>query len=321
VGFGLGLGVGIGFTLVPAIAAVQRWFVRRRALASGIAVAGIGVGTLVLPPIAAQLIAGLGWRGAWVVLGLAILVVGSAAAWFVDNAPERHGFLPDGGVVGPGAQATGGAVAGFSVREAVLSRPFMLLYLSIVTIWIGASIPFAHLVPFAEDHGISRGTAVAVFSLVGIGSTLGRFLLGGFADRLGRRRSLALVFGGLAVMQVWWLMATTAWQLAVFAFVFGTCYGGFVALYPALTVDYFGGRNASGIIGLLYTAGAGGSFLGPVLAGNAFDLFGSYTVPIAVGAASALLAMGFVIAAPEPDLAAASERASASLDTPRAASS
>jgi MFS family permease len=144
---------------------------------------------------------------------------------------------------------------------------------------------------------------VTIFALVGIGSIAGRFLLGIIADRIGLRSLLATAFAGVALMQLWWLAATDTWQLVIFAFVFGVCYGGFVALYPALTVDYFGGRNASGIIGVLYTGGAAGSFLGPKLAGDAFDLFGSYTIPIAVGAACALLAVVFVIAAPEPDLA------------------
>jgi MFS family permease len=301
VGFGLGLGFGIGFSFVPAIAAVQRWHVRRRGFASGIAVSGIGFGTLVMPPVAALLIESTGWRSAWSILGLSIICIGGAAAMFIDNAPERHGALPDGGVIGLGTNLHAGPAVGHSLGQAVTSRAFILLYLSLVVIWIGASIPFVHLVPYAEDHGLSHGTAVAIFGLVGIGSIAGRFLLGGVADRIGLRTLLVAVFAGVALMQLWWLAATSAWQLAVFAFVFGICYGGFVALYPALTVNYFGGRNASGIIGLLYTGGAVGSFLGPKLAGDAFDLFGSYTIPIAVGAACALLAVVFVIAAPEPD--------------------
>jgi MFS family permease len=303
VGFGLGLGLGIGFSFVPAIAAVQRWHVRRRGFASGIAVSGIGFGTLVMPPVAAMLIAWAGWRGAWTMLGLSIILIGGAAALFIDNAPERHGALPDGGVIGLGANVHAGPVAGMSLRQAVTSRAFILLYLSLVVIWIGASIPFVHLVPYAEDVGLSHGTAVTIFGLVGIGSIAGRFLLGGAADRIGLRSLLAAVFAGVALMQLWWLVAASAWQLAIFAFMFGICYGGFVALYPALTVDYFGGRHASGIIGVLYTGGAAGSFLGPKLAGDAFDRFGSYTIPIAIGAACALLAVVFVIAAPEPDRA------------------
>jgi MFS family permease len=300
VGFGLGLGLGIGFSYVPAIAAVQRWYVRRRGFASGIAVSGIGFGTLLMPPLAAVLIEWAGWRGAWTTIGLSIIVLGGTAALFIDNSPSRYGALPDGGVVGVSANSDVGPLEGAGLREAIASRPFILLYLSLITIWIGASIPFVHLVPYAEDSGLSHGAAVTIFGLVGIGSIAGRFLLGGAADRIGLRSLLAAVFAGVALMQLWWLAATTAWQLAIFAFIFGGCYGGFVALFPAITVAYFGGRNASGIIGALYTGGAAGSFLGPKLAGDVFDAFGSYTIPISIGAACAALAVIFVIAAPEP---------------------
>ncbi len=65
--YGLGVGLGVGLSYVPAIGAVQRWFVRRRGFASGIAVSGIGVGTLVMPPLATALIAAFGWRHAYLV--------------------------------------------------------------------------------------------------------------------------------------------------------------------------------------------------------------------------------------------------------------
>jgi MFS family permease len=301
VGFGLGLGLGIGFSFVPSIAAVQHWYVRRRGLASGIAVSGIGFGTLSMPLLAETLITQMGWRSAWAIIGLSIVFIGGAAALFIDNSPARHGALPDGGVVRHSANAGPGPLKGASLREAVTSRSFILLYLSLVAIWIGASIPFVHLVPYAEDSGLSHATAVTIFGLVGVGSIAGRFLLGNAADRVGLRSSLAGTFAGVALIQLWWLSATTAWQLALFAFFFGVCYGGFVALYPALTVDYFGSRNASGIIGVLYTGGAAGSFLGPKLAGDSFDHFGSYVIPISIGAACAVLAIIFVIFAPEPD--------------------
>jgi MFS family permease len=302
VGFGLGLGVGIGFAYVPSIAAVQRWFVTRRGLASGLAVSGIGFGTLIMPILATLLIAWIDWRGAWLIFALLILVAGGAATCFISNSPERYGALPDGGVIGLGASASSRPAAGVSLREAVTSRPFILLYLSLIVIWSGVSIPFVHLVPYAEDHGLPHGTAVSIFGFVGIGSITGRFILGGVADRVGRRPLLAAAFAGIALMQAWLLISTSAWQISIFALVFGTCYGGVVAVFPAITVDYFGGRNASGIIGVLYTAPALGSFLGPKLAGDAFDNFGSYTIPIAIGAACACIAAALVMAAPEPPL-------------------
>ena len=57
-GFGLGIGLGVGFSYVPSVGAVQPWFTVRRGFASGLAVSGIGVGTLVGPIIASALIEG-----------------------------------------------------------------------------------------------------------------------------------------------------------------------------------------------------------------------------------------------------------------------
>jgi MFS family permease len=158
------------------------------------------------------------------------------------------------------------------LRDAVRSKPFLLFYTAGLCSSLGLFLPFAHLAPFAEDRGISHATAVTLFTLVGLGSTFGRFLLGG-SDRIGRRRSFAGMLLGMALMLVWWANSWSAWQVAVFALVFGTCYGGFVALAPALVVDYFGERNASGLIGISYTAVALGTLAGSPLAGYAFDFF------------------------------------------------
>ena len=97
-GFGLGIGLGVGISYVPSVGAVQRWFVRRRGLASGIAVAGIGAGTLCMPKIAEWLIDAYGWRAAYVLLGAFAVLVAGTAALFIDASPQQHGFLPDGGV-------------------------------------------------------------------------------------------------------------------------------------------------------------------------------------------------------------------------------
>jgi MFS transporter, OFA family, oxalate/formate antiporter len=291
-GYGVGIGVGIGFAYVPAIGAVQHWFVRRRGFASGIAVSGIGAGTLCAPPAAAALIDVIGWRGAFAVLGGLILVGGAIAAWLLDADPHARGLAPDDDpleVDEPRPAATGATIA-----AALRSRPFWAFYGAGVLVSVGLFIPFVHLTPFAEDRGIGHGAAVFLFSLVGIGSTFGRFLVGGTADRVGRRATLCALFVGMGLMMLWWLASSTAWQLAVFALVFGTCYGGWVALEPALIVDYFGRRNASGIIGIAYTSVAIGTFAGPTLAGVAFDLLQSYTVPILVSAAAMFAAVASV---------------------------
>src|ERR1700682_2031219 len=104
--YGLGVGLGVGCAYVPAIGAVQRWFVRRRGFASGLAVSGIGVGTLVMPPLASFLIESLGWRGAYLVLGALAAAVGGGPAVMIGNDPRDGGLGPDGAPPPPGNQAT-----------------------------------------------------------------------------------------------------------------------------------------------------------------------------------------------------------------------
>ena len=294
VAYGLGIGLGVGCSYVPALGAVQRWFVKRRGFASGIAVSGIGVGTLVMPPLASYLVATVGWRHAYLALGVIAAVVGVGMALLIENDPRDRGLAPDGDVLH--SDSPKGPPAGFSVREAVRSRRFVGLYAACLICSFGIFVPFVHLIPYALDHGIPRASAVLLLGGVGVGSTAGRFFLGGLADKLGRERALMAMFAGMALTSLIWTCSTGFWGLAVFALTYGVFYGGFVAILPALAMDYFGGRNVSGIIGVLYTSIAFGTLIGPSAAGFAFDVSHSYTLPILIGVcgnvAAALIMLG-----------------------------
>lgn len=282
--YGLGVGIGVGCAYVPAVGAVQRWFVRRRGFASGLAVSGIGVGTLAMPPLATLLIDMLGWRGAYLALGLLTAAIGGGMALLIENDPRARGLGPDGDPPQPGPTAA--REEGASVREAIRSRRFIALYAACLICSFGVFVPFVHLVPYARDHGVAASSAVLLLGMIGIGSTAGRFFLGGLADRIGRHSSLLLMFAGMAIALAIWLISTGAWSLAAFAFVYGVFYGGWVAVLPAVVMDQFGGRNVSGIIGILYSSVAFGTLIGPSAAGFAFDLTGNYTLPILASAAA-----------------------------------
>lgn len=294
VAYGLGMGLGVGCSYVPAIAVVQRWFVKRRGFASGLAVSGIGVGTLVMPPLAAHLVSALGWRHAYGVLGILSMVVGVGIALLIENDPRDRGLAPDGDVVQAGE--TPRVASGFSVTAAVRSRRFIGLYAACLSCSFGLFVPFVHLIPFAIDHGVAQTSAVLLLGAIGVGSTGGRFILGGLADKLGREFTLVLMFAGMALVLLCWIFATAFWGMAFFALAYGVVYGGFVAVLPALVMDFFGGRNVSGIIGILYTSVALGTLVGPSAAGFAFDVSHSYTLPILIGAGGNLIAAGVVMA-------------------------
>jgi MFS family permease len=302
--YGLGVGLGVGCAYVPGIGAVQRWFVRRRGFASGLAVSGIGIGTLAMPPLASFLIATLGWRGAYLTLGVLAAALGGGLALLIENDPRDRGLGPDGDPLRTGAQPARGE--GASVRAAIRSQRFISLYGACLICAFGVFVPFVHLVPYAQDHGIAPSSAVLLLGVIGVGSTAGRFFLGGLADRIGRQRSLLLMFIGMAFALTVWVISTEIWSLAGFAFVYGVFYGGWVAVLPSVVMDYFGGRNVSGIIGILYTSVAFGTLIGPSAAGFAFDLSHSYTLPILLSA-GANVAAAMIIAATSKVAASASQ--------------
>jgi MFS family permease len=292
--YGLGVGLGVGCAFVPAIGAVQRWFVRRRGFASGLAVSGIGVGTLVMPPLASLFIDTLGWRDAYLAVGALAAAVGGGMALLIENDPRNHGLGPDGDPPQSGAQSA--RPEGATVSEAIRSHRFLSLYAACLICSFGVFVPFVHLVPYARDHGAAPSSAVLLLSVIGVGSTAGRFFLGGLADRMGRQPSLLLMFSGMALALAIWVISANIWSLAAFAFVYGVFYGGWVAVLPAVVMDYFGGRNVSGIIGILYTSVAFGTLIGPSAAGFVFDISHSYTLPILASAGANIVAAIIVAA-------------------------
>ncbi|MCC7275901.1 MAG: MFS transporter [Alphaproteobacteria bacterium] len=294
--FGVSVGIGVGFTYVPSLGAVQPWFVRRRAFATGIAVAGIGGGTLALPPTAALLVEAFGWRGACLGLALVTLAIGGGACLLLDGRPQRRGFGPDGAAA---AAAGGRAQAGTDFATAWRSRPFRLLTLISLLTSFGVFVPFVHLAPSAIDQGVPDGIAAALIGVIGLGSLVGRFAVGAVADRFGRRRTLPAVVVAQAVLLAFWMVADRLWMLGAFALAFGLSYGGYVALLPTMCTDYFGARSIGAIMGAVFSGVSVGCLLGPPLAGFAFDATGSYAWPIA--ACVAFTTAGAFAAAGLPD--------------------
>ncbi len=297
--FTLGVGVGVGFVYVPAVSAVQRWFERRRGLASGLAVTGIGIGTLVMPIVAGWLLETMSWRAVFVVVAAMVAAMGAVAVFLIEADPAARGLAPDGAElererVAPERQPNE------RLLPMVRSRPFVQFYAAQAMLSLPIFIPVVHLVPYAEDLGIARTQAVGALGLIGLGSTAGRFIVGGLADRLGRRLTLVLLLGGIVCAYGLWLAADGFAGLAVFAVWFGVCYGGYVALSPALLADYFAGPKLSSVIGLQYTSSAAGSLIGPILAGYLFDVTGAYTSALYIAAACSAVSFGLVLTMPEP---------------------
>lgn len=285
--FGLMVGIGVGLAYIPAMAAVQCCFTARRGVASGIAAMGIGAATLLVPMLAA-LLAPLGdWRTQVRIMAAGVLLLGLAGASMLPAAA-----LPRGVADGP-------------LLDAVRRSPaFRRLYLAVLLVSMPAALPFAWLPRSAEAAGLARPDALALLGAIGLGSMLGRVLLGHVADRIGRGVTLLACCVGIGLAMPVWAWAGTA-ALMPFALAFGAFQGGFVALCPAVTVDLFGRRSAAGASGLLLT-GRGIALLVATPAVAQASLLLGEALPIAATglcglAGAALLHRVLVPARPRPE--------------------
>ena len=265
--YGLLVGLGIAFVYTPSIACVQPWFNKRRGLASGIASSGVGAGTLILPVVVSYLLTEINWREALQMMSAGVLLIGLTAGFLLKRAPNLNGN-------------SSGQLPGLALSAALTTPSFKWLYLGTL---LGAPVmfvPFAHISAAARDAGVPDAQAVGLVGLIGIGSLVGRFAIGWLADRMGRIKTLMLMQGLMGLSYLVWAGAQDRWMFAVFALWFGLSYGSIVSLLPAICMDLFGGRAVSAIIGTLYTGAALGNLLGPVLAGQVFDMTQSYALVI-----------------------------------------
>lgn len=261
--YSVGIGAGIALAYTPSIGNVQPWFSKRRGLASGIASSGIGLGTLLVPLLAAFLISSLEWRTALRVMSGAVVMLGLSSTLLLRRAQ-----------LGMSGSAT--PLPGLTLAQTLKDKRFWWFYLFTFTAAPTMFIPFAHVSASARDIGISDANAVGLVGLIGIGSLVGRFAISAMADRLGRTMTLTLMQISMAATYLLWIASGGYPSLAVFALWFGLSYGGIVSLMPAICMDLFGARAVAGIIGTLYTGAAVGNLLGPVAAGAVFDRMGSY---------------------------------------------
>ena len=277
--YGLGVGIGVACGYVPMVATVGAWFDRHRSTAVGLAVAGIGVGTLVAAPLAERLIEAHGWRTTYLYLAAASAVLLGLAAIGACRPPVSPGQPP----VTP-------------IMQLVRSSPsFVVLYGAIFGVVLGLFLPFVFMSDYLTERGID-GSGGLIVGLIGLCSVIGRLGLGALAARV---RAVNLFYGSLATMAASYLVWLTAgdryWQLLVFALVLGVAYGGFIALSPVVAAQLFGTVGLGGVLGALYTAAGIGGFIGPPAAGAVIDRYGYSPALVLASAVSFLGASTYLL--------------------------
>jgi MFS family permease len=263
---------------IPSGALIARWFAERRGSMMGLAFSGMGAGVLVIGPLAQWLIAGHGWRAAYLVLGLGTLVVLVPLVWLgvweapVVTAPGR------GEVRGRAPELAG---TGRDVGDALRTRAFWALFFAYLCTPLAVFSVVTHQVAFAVDHGFPRLFVAGIFGLTGLLSVVGRIVFGIAADRIGRATSATISYGCTAVgtlcllgLEVWPHVAA----LYAYALFFGLGFGARGPIITAMASQLFSGRRFGAIYGILSVGNGIGGGVAPWFGGFVHDLTGSYRV-------------------------------------------
>jgi MFS family permease len=283
--YGIVVGAGLGGTFVPLTSTTARWFVARRGLMTGIVTAGVGVGAFIGPPIANWLISAYDWRRSYMILGGVVLGGVLAGAQLLRRDPAAVGRTPYAHGTAAGAIRT--VASGLSLREAIASRMFWVVFAAFFCYGFALQAIMLHLAPHATDLGIATSTAASILASIGGASIAGKVVLGMLADRVGNKNVYIASFVLMIAALLWLLVATEPWALYAFALLFGFAYGGLATAHSPLVAWLFGMKQHGLVFGVSFNGWTIGCAVGPIVAGYVFDVTHSYQLAFAICAAVA----------------------------------
>jgi MFS family permease len=279
-------GVGMSSFYLLSTTTVTRWFSERRGLALALVLVGFNMAYITAGPLAAWLIAKVGWRAAYALLAGACGLVTMLAALTVR--------LPRAGEVAPPRALTVGESAGPNVTLADALVDPRQWYLNISWLLLGALTLMisVHIVSFAHDQGISLAGASLALTAYGVGAVGGRIGSGVVSDRIGTFTTIRLsyVLQMVALAALLWLSSLEALLLSLL--VLGVGFASADTMLAKAVPEVFGTRALGSILGVLNMGWRFGAALGPVTAGFFYDVTGAYTIPFGAAPVVVLVSWG-----------------------------
>jgi OFA family oxalate/formate antiporter-like MFS transporter len=294
--FGVIVGFGNGFGYATPIPVASKWFPDKRGLVVGLMVGGYGAGSAILGPLATRLIAGMGWRPTFQILGATFLVMTTIGTALVKNPPPE--YRPANWVPAPGVASR----ADFAAGEMLATPTFWALWFAYALGTTAGQMTISQLVPFARSAGFTATAATLAITVGAFGNAGGRILSGWLSDSLGRLRTL----GTMILLSALAMPALFIWREQVVAFyalvaIVYYCYGTQLSVFASTTADFYGTRNLGLNYGLMFTAWGAAGIVGPGIAARVYDQFGAYRYAFFIASGLAVVALASLSMARVPE--------------------
>jgi len=264
------LGIGLSAaTVPPSTFVIANWFEARRGIAMGIAFCGLSVGVMVATPLSNYVIETRGWRAAYVVFGVPIiLLLIPAIILVVRSRPPGTEKM----TIAQGANL----LEGFEILEGIRTRSFWMLVVANLCSAVAVGGTVVHLFAYLLGTGYKANTAALAMSILSGLSVFGKLGMGYIADRISARLALEFNFAAGALAFVLVLSVARVFSLVLFILVAGVAIYAMLVLLPLIVVESLGRRLNGVLFSLTGIATTFGLAVGPVVAGRIFDMTGSY---------------------------------------------
>ncbi len=301
--------LGIGFVAIRMLGqgalglvsqyTINQWWVRRRGMVMGLS--GLGMSLLGLgffPSLIQQMIDNYGWRTAYPVLGISVLLIMLPLGYFFyRNQPEAYGLKPDGGArlnKVTGAVEETPAEEEWTLDEVIHTPAFWIIAAGLASMSMLSTGLFFHAVSIFDDNGLSAAVAASAFVPVALTTALVNLVGGFLVDRISPRYLLASALVCQAVVLVMAHSLGSVSMALFYGVVLGTTSGLQRTVSSVIWANYFGRRYLGTITGATTTIMIAGSAFGPMPFGIARDLLGSYNTVLNI---TAFIPLGLAVVA------------------------
>lgn len=277
--------------LVPCQTIASHWFEKKRGLAMGIIMTGIGLGGMFMVFLASQAVEAFGWRWAYRILGgMVLCIVLPVIAILIKNKPADIGLEVDGGKAAPGEGCLSAGTVSFTVSQAVKTFSFIVLCAMVIfySVILGGMTQHA----IAMLRNVILNEANLFWSLTLGASVFGRLIFGALADRFPKKILMIIIWcfqlAGLGALFLMQEKGGLVWAFVVF---YGMALGAFPTVFPVLLGEGFGVEHFSKLVGLIGLFQILGLSAGSVIPGRIFDTTGSYAGALRILVIVALLGL------------------------------
>lgn len=249
--YGILGGFGMGMAYTTTIATCQKWFPDKRGLVTGIVVSALGFGGIVFTPIAEALIKRNGGNdvlSTYAIFGVLFVFVTVIGSFFIKNPPE--GFKPEGWV--PPAPKEGIVTQNFTPLEVLKTPQFYMVTFAFMCATAAGSmmIPMAKILGLQSNSGLTKEAAVAGVMIIAGCNSFGRLFWGWVSDKMGRKNTLLLLLV-ITAASIICVSFVKAYLMLVVIAIIGFSYGGYLGVFPALSADFWGIKNAAQNYGMV----------------------------------------------------------------------